>query len=110
MLSGGTLNTDDFKSNSSIIANVLNTDAMGYPLSIKPDAAQQYPQQGNTEDLYRMSELLRDARMEGDRSSSATAPCSESFSNASFASCFASTDSIAGLQLVTALEDRGYEA
>ncbi|MGJ5132055.1 hypothetical protein [Bradyrhizobium oligotrophicum] len=65
VLSGGTLTTDDFKSNSSIIANVLNTDVMGYPLSIKQDAAQQYPQTGNADDLQRMSELLRGATMEG---------------------------------------------
>ncbi|NPU10097.1 hypothetical protein HL666_04945 [Bradyrhizobium sp. 83002] len=77
VLSGGTLTADDFKSNSSIIANVLNTDAMGYPLGIKQDAAQQYPQEGNAVDLQRMAALLRDATMEGPELEQDCAPQTE---------------------------------
>ncbi|MGY3451895.1 hypothetical protein [Bradyrhizobium sp. USDA 4353] len=62
VLSGGTLTASDFKSSISIINNVLNMTVGGYPISVKPDAKDQYP--GNDADFALLPGLLEDAQSE----------------------------------------------
>jgi hypothetical protein len=62
VLSGGTLTVHDFKSVNNIISNVMNMTAGGYPISIKPDAKDQYP--GNDVDFALLPGLLQSAQEE----------------------------------------------
>ncbi|MGJ5048983.1 hypothetical protein ACQR18_29270 [Bradyrhizobium oligotrophicum] len=62
VLSGGTLTASDFKSSSSIINNVLEMTGSGYPISVKPDAKNQYP--GNDADFALLPGLLQAAQDE----------------------------------------------
>ena len=63
VLSGSTLRASDLTSNSSIIANVLVMDQMGFPTGIQPAAARLYP--GNDAELIQMAAVLPDATAAG---------------------------------------------
>jgi hypothetical protein len=63
VLSGATLGANDLTSNSTIIANVLVMDNMGFPTGIQQTAARVYP--GNDAELARMAEVLPAATAAG---------------------------------------------